>query len=405
MNNTKFFFLGGIFPKTQIEYIHKNSKGVIQNAADALQKNILIGLNLAIKDGVCLINLPFVGSYPRLFSYAYFPGVTETIKPKSIIRGIGFLNIFGLKIFFRFFSSLYALIRYCSKDRAVLFIYSAHLPFIFSSILFKYINPSIKVCLVLPDLPEYMGDGGFIYRVLKKIDSILFYYSAKKIDYFVVLTKFMAEKMQIDREKFVVIEGIASSNNDYTYSTPIVKNSIKSFLYTGTLARRYGITDLVDAFSKIDDATIELWICGDGDGKDYVLTATRRDSRIKYFGQIERNEVLDLQAKATALVNPRTPEGEFTKYSFPSKVIEYMASGRPVIMHKLPGIPEEYEFYYIAPKGIDVDALSKCIKLVAEMDDDQLSNIGQEARNFILREKNPLKQAKKILNLVMENHK
>ena len=63
--------------------------------------------------------------------------------------------------------------------------------------------------------------------------------------------------------------------------------------------------------------------------------------RIEFLGMLPRTDVLELQSKATILVNPRQPVGDFTKYSFPSKTIEYMASGTPLLMYKLPGIPEE----------------------------------------------------------------
>ena len=38
-------------------------------------------------------------------------------------------------------------------------------------------------------------------------------------------------------------------------------------------------------------------------------------------------------------VNPRQNNEEFTKYSFPSKTMEYLASGVPVVAYKLDGIP------------------------------------------------------------------
>ena len=44
-------------------------------------------------------------------------------------------------------------------------------------------------------------------------------------------------------------------------------------------------------------------------------------------------------------MNPRSADAEYTKYSFPSKTIEYLATGVPVVMNRLPGIPEEYEYF------------------------------------------------------------
>ena len=89
----------------------------------------------------------------------------------------------------------------------------------------------------------------------------------------------------------------------------------------------------------------QLWICGNGDAKDVVEELAKKDSRIKYYGLIPRDEVLKLQQEADLLINPRFSTDEYTLYSFPSKTIEYMLSSTPVLMHRLPGIPDEYEPY------------------------------------------------------------
>src|SRR5690606_28854588 len=103
------------------------------------------------------------------------------------------------------------------------------------------------------------------------------------------------------------------------------KEEFKTILYTGTLAKRYGIVHLLEAFALIKDQDYRLWICGDGDARDEVNEKVRMDPRITYFSQISRERVLKFQKKATVLVNPRKSEGEFTKYSFPSKTMEYLA--------------------------------------------------------------------------------
>ena len=44
-------------------------------------------------------------------------------------------------------------------------------------------------------------------------------------------------------------------------------------------------------------------------------------------------------------MNPRFTGAEYTLYSFPSKNIEYMVSGTPVITTRLAGIPDDYYPY------------------------------------------------------------
>ena len=77
-----------------------------------------------------------------------------------------------------------------------------------------------------------------------------------------------------------------------------------------------------------------------------------------------------MQHKATILVNPRTSEGEFTKYSFPSKTMEYLLAGRCVVVNRLPGIPEEYYQYVYTPQNESVEALAECLTNVLDINRD-----------------------------------
>lgn len=97
--------------------------------------------------------------------------------------------------------------------------------------------------------------------------------------------------------------------------------------------------NLIDAFQQIKDPNYELRICGVGDSEDAIKAAAQKDERIHFWGKLPREQVLEWQSKATVLVNPRQNNEEFTKYSFPSKTMEYLSSGVPLVAYKLDGIP------------------------------------------------------------------
>ncbi|MBP3360682.1 MAG: hypothetical protein J6N52_07515 [Clostridia bacterium] len=99
------------------------------------------------------------------------------------------------------------------------------------------------------------------------------------------------------------------------------------------------------------------------------------------------------------LVNPRSATDEFTKYSFPSKTMEYMLSGTPVVMYKLAGIPDEYDEYL---NYFDVTSKA-CIKdkivEICEMSLCERGMIGNRARQFILTKSNKT-QMKKFMDMM-----
>ena len=168
------------------------------------------------------------------------------------------------------------------------------------------------------------------------------------------------------------------------------------FLYSGTLDRRYGIRNLLDSFVGSGIENFDLLICGDGDDRKYVEKMASTYPRIKFLGQLDRSVVLNFQRDAKLLINPRNNESAFTKYSFPSKVIEYMSSGTPVLMYELDGIPEEYyEFCFVIPP--DDDGLSTKLLEISKLSDDELLAKGCSAKRFIVENKMPGVQVKKLL--------
>ncbi|MFR5442676.1 glycosyltransferase [Alistipes sp.] len=125
-----------------------------------------------------------------------------------------------------------------------------------------------------------------------------------------------------------------------------------------------------------------------------------KDRRIQYLGSIPHDEILQLQRTASLLVNPRTPEGIYTKYSFPSKTMEYLASGTPTLLYELPGIPKEYYHYCYSLNDQSITALAEKVDEVLSLSIEERTKLGEKAQQFILDTKNATIQCTKILELI-----
>lgn len=398
MKEKKILFLCGLFPKEKIKEVEQFSKGVIQYAADALQWSFVNGM-IANHLNIDVLTLPFIGSYPKRFKKL-------TIKPynffiKGINSGIcpGFNNFTGYKLFSRYLSAKKEILNWAksTEGEKIILIYAIHTPFIKAAVEAKKINSKIKICLIVPDLPEFMSHSSSLIRnTLKNLEGKLLENLLPQIDSFVVLTSFMVEKLKIQQKPWVCIEGIYNSSNELNFEEE-TKRENKTILYTGTLSSQYGILNLLNSFKEIEDPNYQLWICGEGNTRKIIEAQAERDKRIIYFGQISQEDVLKLQRRATVLINPRTSDGEFTKYSFPSKTMEYLASGRPVIIHKLPGIPEEYFEYCFWEEKETISGLKEKIVSICSMEEEKLAEFGKRARAFILENKNPKVQVEKMV--------
>ena len=393
-------YLGSFFPDSRYSEIVRNSLDVIQNAGDAYQKALVAGLSEYV-DSYSIITSPMIGSYPTRYSERFFKGSTFEIDNQENCICCGFDNLTLYKNYSRYFSINRELKKWTLNNNGSKYIilYSLDLSLLKAACELKKRDKEVKICLIITDLFRYMlPPNNFLGKFALKYFEIKSKDYYKHIDSFVLMTEFMKYEYEINEDNYVVVEGLYNTQRNFNMF--IDKESHKTILYSGIIAKQFGIIHLLDAFSVIKNSDYRLWICGDGDGKDEVLRRVNEDSRIKYFGQIKREEVLKLQRRATVLVNPRFSNEEFTLFSFPSKTMEYMASGTPTIMHPLKCLPQEYlEHLFIAYDESDM-GLATTIIDVCERSKEELDLFGKKASNFIVTKKNSKVQVKKILDMI-----
>lgn len=262
---------------------------------------------------------------------------------------------------------------------------------------------NIRICSIVTDLIELYNDPIYKRVALKRLQGK---WLAKKtannysyIDKYILLSDAMKDIIPSAKERSIVVEGIASIKS---YPHHEVKDSNKSLLYTGALAAHSSVNDLVDAFCLTTNTNYRLVICGDGVWKDYILEKAKVDNRIDYRGVVSRKDALALQQSATALINPRKPNITVTKYSFPSKTMEYLSSGTPMIGYKLEGIPKEYYQFFYAVEDLSNEGLAHVIETVLSKPQIELNQKALEAFNFIANNKTAKKQASRIINFIRE---
>lgn len=218
------------------------------------------------------------------------------------------------------------------------------------------------------------------------------------VDGFILLSDYMREHLPIGATPYLVIEGIFYPEKNVSEIEQ--EKEYKIILYTGSLDARYGIKDLIDAFLLTSNYDYRLYLCGTGDTIEYIKRASASDARIKYLGVLPREEVIKLQKRATLLVNPRHSFEEYTKYSFPSKTMEYMASGTPTLMSPILSLPEDYKKHVYLFEDESIKGMSRTISEICSQDPKELRYFGLSAQNFILNNKVADIQCKKIIEFI-----
>ncbi len=264
----------------------------------------------------------------------------------------------------------------------------------------KYNIPTLGI---VTDVPGHTSGArrktsSFIVRKVKYLAEKNGERNMLKYDSYLFLTEAMNDVVNKKCKPYVVIEGQSDISMMGTQNTLDLKMKPKVIMYAGGIHREFGIADLVQAFLEGHFIGWEMHIYGDGNYQSDLKKIAEENCNVKYFGVQPNKVIVDSQIKASLLVNPRLTDAEYVKYSFPSKTLECMVSGTPLLTTRLPGMPKEYyDYVYLLDKENKQDfrrVLSEILAFLPE----ELHSFGTRAKNFAINEKNNVKQAKKLLD-------
>ncbi|MFB6466853.1 glycosyltransferase [Cytobacillus sp. Hz8] len=261
---------------------------------------------------------------------------------------------------------------------------------------------SVQSIAIITDLPGLMHNDdekkkSGIKRWITYFYIKISYFFLHRYDGYVLLTEQMNERVNPKNKPFIIIEGMVDAGMKDVPNKVEDKYEEKIIIYAGALFEKYGVKKLIESFMKTNIREARLWIYGSGELEEEMEHYEKKDQRIRYFGVVPNEEVVKEEMKATLLVNPRPTEEEFTKYSFPSKNMEYMVSGTPVLTTKLPGMKSEYFDYLYLFENEDEVGIAQTLEEVLLQDQSNLFQIGENAKKFVLREKSNIEMAKKFM--------
>jgi len=168
-------------------------------------------------------------------------------------------------------------------------------------------------------------------------------------------------------------------------------------LYTGSLAPWSGVSYLVSAFRQVKNTDAHLWICGKGTNPE-VEQAMAEDDRIKHLGFVSDAELSAISQRAAAFVNPRISRLTRNRHNFPSKVLEYLSYGKPVISTWTEGLAPEYRSVLTVLEEETDLHLAQTIEDVLSWPFSQRNTLAAEIKTFLETQKLWAIQARRLLD-------
>ncbi|AXR19910.1 MULTISPECIES: glycosyltransferase [Bacillus] len=399
----KILYFGSLCDEEWFESI-SNTTGLPSRVAQYSFEKALVNGFSEIKDINMEIYYLYQEQYYPKGKFLKFKKRKKQLNNKNMVRYLSNINLPLIKEIYSVVQGMYITLKwglknFKSKEKVIL------TPFNYTPLSFGIYIASkllgIKRVNIFTDLSSDIINANrqkemhWIKRNCLSYYMKLVNYIEHNYDGYILFAEPMNKKVNLLDRPYIVMEGIF--NNDLDLS-PVTRS--KAIMYAGTLAFEYGVKNILDAFERIEDNELELWLFGDGDMKEYIENLSIKDKRIKYFGFKSRAEVFEYEKRAKLLINARNPADEYTMYSFPSKTFEYMVSGTPFLTTRLKGIPQEYDKYIYSINDSDINSIKQEIERIFSIPDEEINKFTQDARLFILENKNSAVQAKKVLDFL-----
>jgi glycosyltransferase involved in cell wall biosynthesis len=227
----------------------------------------------------------------------------------------------------------------------------------FKTLLFISLKKILRKKLVII-LPEFYEKPNSRIFSLSSINWYSFYfglrYIAKYADGYIVLTHYLEKYLRgvlNSRKEILIIPNITDPIKFERLNVkPFIEDKI-TIGYTGTPTEKDGIHDLIKSFSIINKKYrhTHLLIIGDlTNGKSLIPTLKEYASslgvneNISFTGLVSHTQIPDLLNSCQILALTR-PNRIFAEAGFPTKLSEYFACKKPVLITRVGDIPKYFK--------------------------------------------------------------
>ncbi|UZW14942.1 glycosyltransferase [Clostridium pasteurianum] len=252
---------------------------------------------------------------------------------------------------------------------------------------------SKKSILILSDYTTSKEVTGIKKVIAKKISNTF-----RKFDGVVFLSPSMMDSTKI--EKSTLINGGIEEKDFTDFTIPECRNTV-NVLYSGLLSEVTGVDLLIKVIEIFDFKkykNVNFFITGKGPLEDKVRNISINNVNVKYCGFLSREEYLSCLKTSNILLNPRNMHLDQNQNNFPSKIIEYIASGRIIVSTKFSGHKSFTENLILVDTDVEKikAALERAIDNYSELYMSFFKKNRETAKNYYWKE-----QSDKLYNFMV----
>ncbi len=204
-----------------------------------------------------------------------------------------------------------------------------------------------------------------------------------KVDGLLVANKAIVEDFAQGRESLLIEGGVPESFLRKFEGSAEREARAFHVVFAGQLSQLNGVELLLDAIAKVDDPSIRITIAGTGPLHERVKKAAMLDSRIVYAGLLPHRDLVEVYKSADLVLSLRRTDNQTHRYVFPSKVVECLATGVPLLTTCTGHAASEFGPFAILLDEETPEALAAKIEEVMAWPEARRGEIGQRAQAYV----------------------
>ncbi len=352
--------LGCMFLDCDEQYIKSYIKNNTSVSNTVFERRLFEGFKQVCGKNTVFFSAPSVGWFPKNCKKLKVKGFTQTEQYFPITYNASYLFSSFSKV--RGFKK--AIVKYFNDHkidntyRIRVIGCEMHLPYLNTIKFLKKKYKNVSSILFVPDLPKFNNrSSSIIYKALKRINTKVIFKNHKKyVDLDVLFSKEMKKMDDFKNKETIVNEGLTP---DCKHSNIASTNQRKRIIYIGKLDKRNGIELISKAADLLPEYIFEVYGLPASDGLPNGFVFSKN---ILVHGYVSPSQIPLILEEADVLLSPRYSSDEYTAFSFPSKLFDYLSSKKPIVTFKLDCYPKELDDILIYPKTTNLEDFVSAIR-------------------------------------------
>ncbi|MEI7984656.1 MAG: glycosyltransferase [Armatimonadota bacterium] len=389
----------GAFAPDQQEY--QNS--ATSTAGDLFQKNFLTALAGSTLPSPTVHAYIPVPSFPKA-KKLFFGKKKHQLSNGLAVTSLSHINFGAFKILTLGLSAAWRTFVWAIKnrkaDRRVVICYNLTAP------------PAWPISLVSKiiqlDLVPFIGDiyvPGEVVKdtLLRRIEFNGQKRLIPKVDGLLIANQAIVDDFAPNRHSLLLEGGVMESLVHRFENHPREQDTTFHVVFAGQLSVLNGVTLLLDALNLLEMPNLRVSILGGGEFANVAKEAAEKDPRITYCGLRPHEDVLKHYEQADLLLNLRRTDFQTQRYVFPSKVVECLATGRPLLTTCTGHVEKEFGDMVFLLRDESPLALAEAIRSLSKMTKQNREMVGTKAQRHVMEHKTWEGNVRRLENYLDQN--